>query len=287
MSLRFTFFGIGSIAFYALLGCSESEPNTSTGFGGGGSGTAGTPSGGSSTSGATSGGAGGSASGATSGGTMSAGSAGMPGGAGGGGGMPGGSGGGGSGGSGGQDTSTSFFVTSNTSETGNLGGLDGADSRCNQLAVAAGLGARNFAAYLSTSNADAKDRIGNGPWYNAKGMLVAQDVATLHAMTGNPDLFIDEKGMKINGQWAGSPTPNEHDILTGSNADGTSSGKTCMDWTSDSANESKTVGHSDGLGPNMDMTAPRNSWNSAHDTEGCDDTAPGGGAGRIYCFATN
>jgi hypothetical protein len=286
MSLRFTFFGIGSIAFYALLGCSESEPNTSTGFGG--SGTAGTPSGGGSASGAASGGAGGS----TSGGTMSAGSGGMPGGANGGGGFPAGSGGvpggsGGSGGSGGHDTSTSFFVTSNTSKTGNLGGLDGADSRCNALAVAAGLGARTFAAYLSTSAVNANARIGSGPWYNAKGMLVAQDVASLHAMTGNPELFIDEKGMKINGQWADSPDPNEHDILTGSNADGTSSGKTCMDWTSESESESKTVGHSDGLGPNMDMSAPRNSWNSAHDTEGCDDTAPGGGAGRIYCFATD
>jgi hypothetical protein len=91
--------------------------------------------------------------------------------------------------------------------------------------------------------------------------------------------------MKINGQWDPSMQPNEHDILTGTKADGTTSGKTCMDWTSDSANDSKTVGHSDGMGPNMDTSAPRNSWIAAHDTNGCNDTAPGGGAGRIYCFA--
>jgi hypothetical protein len=116
-------------------------------------------------------------------------------------------------------------------------------------------------------------------------MMLAADLTALHAMSGNPDLFIDELGNKINGQW-NSSNMNEHDILTGSKADGTTSGQTCMDWTSDAANGvGKTVGHSDGMGPNMNTAAPFNSWNAAHDTNGCADTAPGGGAGRIYCFA--
>jgi hypothetical protein len=280
MSLRFKVFGIGGIALFTLLACSGSEPNTSTGVGGGGSG--GMPSAGASASGSNSGGASGSGSamGGSASGAPASGSGGMPGGGGAGGA---GNGGGGSSGSGGEGSKTTFFVTSDTSKTGNLGGLAGADMRCNMLAQAAGIGDHTFAAYLSSSAGPAKERIGSGPWYNSKGMLVAQDVEALHALPmGNPDLFIDENGMKINGRWEGSPTPNEHDILTGSNADGTSSGKTCMDWTSAAADQSKTVGHSDGLGPEN-----RISWNSAHESEGCDDTAPGGGAGRLYCFATD
>ena len=283
MFLRFQGYGrIGSIALFTLLACSETAPNTSTGTGGGGSGAAGTPSAGGSTSGASSGGAGSSAGGSAAGMTA-AGSAGtLQSGAGAGGA----SGGGAGGGAGGEKSKTTFFVSSDTSKTGKLGGLDGADARCNTLAAAAGFGDHTFHAWLSTSTVNAKDRIGTGPWVNSKGMMLAADVTALLAMTGNADLFIDEKGMKINGQWADSPDPNEHDILTGTKADGTvSTGKTCMDWTSDSGDDAKTVGHSDGLGPDMDMSGTRPSWTAAHDTDGCDDTAPGGGAGRIYCFA--
>jgi hypothetical protein len=115
---------------------------------------------------------------------------------------------------------------------------------------------------------------------------LANNLTELHALTGNYELFLDENGDPINGQWAGSPGPNEHDILTGSNADGTVlAGATCADWTSDSADDDKRVGHSDGLGPDMASDPPFNSWNSAHTSGGCDDTAPAGGAGRFYCFA--
>jgi hypothetical protein len=212
-----------------------------------------------------------------------AGSGGLPGGAGGAGGT---GGDGGSGGSGGEKSKTTFFVTSDTSKTGKLGGLEGADMRCNTLAKAAGFGDHTFHAYLSTATVNAKDRIGTGPWVNAKGMMVAADVAALHALDGNADLFIDEKGMKINGQWQGSPQPNQHDILTGSKADGTvMTGKTCNDWTSDSAQDGGQVGHSDGMGPGMSTDPPYNSWSSAHEMQDCSDTAPRGGAGRIHCFA--
>jgi hypothetical protein len=101
-------------------------------------------------------------------------------------------------------------------------------------------------------------------------------------------VFIDEMGGKINGQWAGSPPPLQHDVLTGSNGDGTLLvGKTCADWTSDSADDTAQVGHTDGLGPNMNAAAPYSSWNSAHENGGCDDTAPRGGAGKLYCFAVD
>jgi hypothetical protein len=178
--------------------------------------------------------------------------------------------------------------------TGNLGGLAGADKTCNDLAMEAGSEAK-FAAYLSSekdekgaaATVNARDRIGKGPWYNAKGALVAKDIAALHALpAGNADLFLTEKGAKINGQWEGSPTPNEHDILTGSNADGTlMAGKTCDGWTSDASDEAARVGHSDGLGPMRNPNPPYNSWNSSHDNESCANTAPRGGAGHFYCFA--
>ncbi len=108
----------------------------------------------------------------------------------------------------------------------------------------------------------------------------------LHARTGDAALFLDERGQRINGQWTGSPTPNQHDVLTGSNADGTlMPGFTCSDWTSASATVSARVGHSDGMGPNQNTAPPLSSWNSAHVNENCADTAPRGGAGRFYCFA--
>ncbi len=202
----------------------------------------------------------------------------------------------GSAGSGGAASKTTFFVTSDTSMTANLGGLSGADARCQKLAVAAGFGDHTFHAYLSAEHdpansakaLDARDRIGKGPWYNSLGVLLAQDLTALHALSGNADLFLDEKGHKINGQWVNSPTPLEHDILTGSSAMGTLlTGKTCMDWTSASTATTTTaqVGHCDGLGPNHDPTPPYNSWNSAHENGSCGDTAPKGGAGRLYCFA--
>jgi hypothetical protein len=153
----------------------------------------------------------------------------------------------------------SFFVTSDKSMTGDLGGLRGADARCQALAEAAGAGARTFHAYVSVEHdaanggaaTHARDRIGKGPWYNAKGALLASDMDALHARSGDADLFLDENGAKINGQWEGSPTPNEHDVLTGSDADGrVLPGKTCADWTSAAADLAAQVGHSDGLGPN-------------------------------------
>jgi hypothetical protein len=188
----------------------------------------------------------------------------------------------------------SFFVTSVTSATGNLGGLAGADATCQRLATAVGQGAKTWRAYLSVerdaSNANqpthARDRIGTGPWYNAGLALISNSVAALHLRSGDANVFVDERGQRINGQWTGSPGPNEHDILTGSNADGTlATGLTCADWTSDSAALAARVGHSDGMGPQQSTTPPLNSWNAAHESLNCANTAPRGGAGRFYCFA--
>jgi hypothetical protein len=188
----------------------------------------------------------------------------------------------------------SFFVTSATSTTGNLGGLAGADATCQRLAAAVGQGNRFWHAYLSaerdTANGNqavnARDRIGIGPWHNAAGTLVANNLTELHARTGDAALFVDERGQRINGQWTGSPTPNQHDIMTGSNADGTlMRGFTCADWTSGSASDLGQVGHSDGMGPNQSTAGALASWNSAHSNQNCADTAPRGGGGRFYCFA--
>jgi hypothetical protein len=190
--------------------------------------------------------------------------------------------------------SMTFFVSSATSVTGNLGGLAGADGICQRLAAAAGQGSRTWRAYLSverdaTNNnqpTHAKDRIGTGPWYNQSLAVVANSVAELHARTGDAAVFVDERGQRINGQWTGSPSPVEHDILTGSNADGTlAAGMTCADWTSASTDLAAVVGHSDGMGPNQSTAGALSSWNSAHANLNCSSTAPRGGAGRIYCFA--
>src|SRR4026209_407851 len=143
-----------------------------------------------------------------------------------------------------------FFVTSATSVTGNLGGLAGADATCQRLASAAGHGARTWRAYLSVERdpangnqpTHAKDRIGTGPWFNVNRVAVANNLAELHARTGDATVFLDERGQRINGQWTGSPAPVEHDILTGSNADGTlAGGLTCADWTSTSADVAAQV----------------------------------------------
>jgi hypothetical protein len=169
----------------------------------------------------------------------------------------------------------------------------GADARCQALADAVGAGERTWRAYLSAENGDdgpvhARDRIGAGPWYNAAGELVASDLDALHERSGDAEVFLDEHGEKINGQWPGSPDPNEHDILTGTDPDGrVLAGHTCADWTSDSADLTAQVGHSDGLGPEENPDPPYNSWHSSHESESCNDTEPRGGAGRIYCFASD
>jgi hypothetical protein len=210
----------------------------------------------------------------------------------------------------------SFFVTSNTAPNANLGGLLGADTRCQTVAAAAGLGGKTWHAYLSAEHAsagdaggdagtgpvNARDRIGAGPWYNVRGVMVAANLTDLHSRRGDATVFLDEHGLMINGQWTGSPTPNEHDILTGTNADGTVAvGKTCLDWTSDSAVPDggvdggslfvARIGHTDGFGGRCNTTpAPPNdvtSWNSAHDTVSCADIRARGGVGHIYCFAIN
>jgi hypothetical protein len=186
----------------------------------------------------------------------------------------------------------SFFVTSQKSTTGNLGGLRGADATCQSLAAAVGAGSRTWRAYLSVEHdqdnrpTNARDRIGAGPWANVNGAVVANNLTELHSRRGDAAVFVDERGQRINGQWTGSPSPVEHDILTGSNADGTlMAGSTCNDWTSDAASFVAQVGHSDGFGPNQDQSGALASWNSAHANQNCSNTAPRGGAGRIYCFA--
>jgi hypothetical protein len=187
-----------------------------------------------------------------------------------------------------QASTMTFFLTSAGPGKGaDLGGLEGADRLCQQLAQAGGAGSKTWRAYLSVANpaTNARDRIGAGPYYNSQGTMLAADKDALHARSGDSTLFIDERGGRINGQWAGSPTPNEHDILTGSTAAGMlMSGNTCGDWTATTGNS--MVGHCDGLGPGMSSAPPYNQWAGAH-TAQCGNTAPMGGAGRIYCFVGN
>lgn len=192
--------------------------------------------------------------------------------------------------------SMSFFVSSAKSTTGNLGGLRGTDALCQSLAAAVGGGNKTWRAYLSVERdldnnngpTDARSRIGNGPWLNANLVVIARDLNGLHARTGDAALFVDERGQRIPGQWPGSPGPVEHDILTGSTSAGTlSSGFTCNDWTSEATTQAAQVGHSDGLGPGGDPSGAFSSWNSSHANQNCANTAPRGGAGRVYCFARN
>lgn len=185
----------------------------------------------------------------------------------------------------------SFFVTSaNPGKGGDLGGLSGADAHCQTLAETVGAGGKTWRAYLSTDTVDAKDRIGTGPWYNVKGELIAQSVADLHSENNkiNADTALNEKGTAPN-YLAGTPPtpvaqPLQHDILTGTNEDGTSSGLTCNNWT-DGANATATLGHADRIGRNPGV----NSWNAIHPSQGCsiEKLVPTGGAGLFYCFATN
>ena len=189
-----------------------------------------------------------------------------------------------------------FFITSaGSGKGGDLGGLDGADKHCQQLAQAAGAGAKTWRAYLSTQGqgaVNARDRIGKGPWQNAKGAVIAKDVADLH---GNNNLTkqtaLNEKGDLVNGR---GDTPNMHDILTGSQPDGTafsgSDDRTCGNW-SKSGQGAAMVGHHDRQG--LDESPPAKSWNSSHPSRGpgggCaqDDLRSTGGNGLFYCFATN
>jgi hypothetical protein len=187
-----------------------------------------------------------------------------------------------------QDMSISFFVTSkNPGKGGDLGGLAGADAYCKSLAAAVGAGDKNWRAYLSTDTENAKDRIGAGPWYNAKGEKIADDVASLHSDPNNitKDTALDERGNVISGR---GDTPNRHDILTGSGADGTAVAETCGNWTMGGAEGAAMVGHHDRMG--LSDTAAAKSWNSSHLSRGgCSQDAfhGTGGDGLFYCFVAN
>lgn len=189
-----------------------------------------------------------------------------------------------------------FFVSSAGSGRGaDLGGLAGADRLCTSLATAAGAGNRTWRAYLSTQAAaggpavNARDRIGSGPWRNAKGVVVAQSVADLHGAANNlnKQTALTERGAVVNGR---GDTPNMHDILTGSQPDGTAiSGSvdtTCGNWTK-SGEGAAMLGHHDRTG--LDESAPAKSWNSSHQSRGCGMEAlkATGGDARLYCFAAN
>jgi hypothetical protein len=194
----------------------------------------------------------------------------------------------------------SFFITSVGSGKGaDLGGLAGADAHCQKLASAAGSGAKGWRAYLSVPGTfpqgstpavpatHARERIGNGPWHNAKGALIASDLTHLH--NGNnigKDTALDEKGGLVKGR---GDQPNEHDMLTGSRADGTAfapqTDTSCKAWTS-SGDGSAMLGHHDRSGPTQDSWSK--SWNFSHQSAGCSQEAlvRTGGAGRFYCFAS-
>ena len=194
-----------------------------------------------------------------------------------------------------EESAMSFFVTSaGPGKGGDLGGLEGADKHCQTLAAAAGAGSKTWHAYLSTQGAsavNARDRIGAGPWSNAKGVVIAKSVEDLHsaANTLSKPTALTEKGAVVNGR---GDTPNTHDILTGSSADGRAmtgdADQTCKNWTSSSAGAA-IVGHSDRIG--LNDSAPMKSWNSSHPSRGpgggCAqaDLQGTGGAGLFYCFA--
>jgi hypothetical protein len=179
-----------------------------------------------------------------------------------------------------------FFVSSTGSGMGgNLGGLAGADKLCQGLAAKANAGNRKWQAYLSTSNPDAhaRDRIGSGPWYNAKGVLFASNGADLHSYKANinNDTALDEQGRQINPQGG----PNRHDIMTGSTPEGRATTMTCNNWTSSASDATGMLGHHDRL----TFGKPGSPWNSAHASKGCsqENLVATGGAGLIYCFAAN
>jgi hypothetical protein len=190
-----------------------------------------------------------------------------------------------------QNQPMSFFITSvGVGDGANLGGLKGADAHCQKLAATAGGGSRTWRAYLSTTAAagqpavNAKDRIGPGPWYNAKGVLIAQNVAELHGENKlTKETQLNEKGEVVNGR---GDTPNRHDILTGSQLDGTAfsdgADHSCNNWMSNSTGSAQ-VGHHDRQGGGANPT----SWNNAHASKGCsqENLRGSGGDGLFYCFA--
>ena len=191
-----------------------------------------------------------------------------------------------------QSADMNFFITSEGPGDGaNLGGLEGADAHCETLAYAQGAGGLGWKAYLSTINEDgsaavhARDRIGDGPWHNQAGVLVAADVDELHsdAATLTKETILTEKGDPVNGR---GDDPNMHDILTGSMMDGTaftdSDYDNCENWTSNGPGSTR-VGHHDRTGGGQNPT----SWNSAHSSRGCSqqDLQGTGGNGLFYCFA--
>lgn len=193
-----------------------------------------------------------------------------------------------------QQADMSFFVTSTgLGKGGDLGGLAGADAHCQALARAVGAGGKTWHAYLSTQGSgsvNAKDRIGNGPWKNSKGVTIASSVAELHSNNFyklNKTTTLNEKGDHINGR---GDTPNQHDMLTGTQQDGTvvagSDDATCSNWTSSAEGQgSAVVGHTDLIG----NTQGPNFWNFSHKTPGCSpaNLQRVGGAGLFYCFAVN
>ena len=192
------------------------------------------------------------------------------------------------------NASMTFFITSRGSGKGaDYGGLAGADRHCQELASAAGAGGHTWHAYLSTQGAgavNARDRIGKGPWRNAKGVVIAENLDQLHGSNRlDKQTALTEKGEVVNGL---GDTPNRHDILTGSKPDGMaftgSDDMTCGNWTKSGADGSAMLGHHDRTGTNPDPVA-NVSWNSSHKSRGCSDAglASTGGAGYLYCFATN
>jgi hypothetical protein len=287
---------MGSVAMFGAAGCDDDDNNNGGGTGGvsgtggrggsGGSGTGGARTGGTSGSGGSSSGSGGSsadgggdATDATDGGDASG------------------------------DTSMdvagpdvvqpadagnasammSFFVTSETAPTGNLGGIGMADAKCQRLGMAAG-STKTWKAYLSTATENARTRIGAGPWYNYKGVLIAMNLAELHEESGGmnkitQDTALTDKGQIVSGKDVRLPgEANQHDILTGSLANGmVAPDLHCSGWTATTG--MKQVGHVDRTGTNSDPVK-NVSWNSSHSTT-CENTTAGGGAGRFYCFATN
>lgn len=188
-----------------------------------------------------------------------------------------------------SDVSMTFFITSVGPGNGaDLGGLEGADQHCQVLADDAGAGGKSWRAYLSSTDpvVNARDRIGEGPWYNANGVMVAEDVDHLHSDDNNlnKENSIDENGEMVNGR---GDDPNMHDILTGSTLDGmafdSDDDTTCNDWTSSAEDGSAQVGHHDRTGGGENPT----SWNSAHGSRGCSQAnlQGTGGNGLFYCFA--
>jgi Protein of unknown function (DUF1554) len=214
------------------------------------------------------------------------------------GGAPAGSGGAAGGGSGTSPLMTFFVTSRGPGDGGNLGGLPGADAFCKTLAtaVSAALGAKTWHAYLSTSTVNARTRIGEGPWRNAAGVIIANNLTDLHDQlaanaalnatwpVGSTTIALDERGNQVP-----ITGPNVHDILTGSLADGTVAPSTCMDWTSNSMMVTGQVGHTNRAGNGIP------SWNSTHATTGCAQptanmnmpgtVSSGGGRGSLYCFA--